>query len=162
MGKKMCKYQRFGVQKWLEHRYFTVFRAFHVFLKLQKPCKYQHDVRSTSETANHHLISCRKCRKINRNNRFGPRRPERPFWNPTRNLSLIQFWVLLLLLVAAGAAAAAALELLLPLLLPVRFCSKISRDSSRMGKHQWRTEKHQNRAQKLPNVTSETYRKEWF
>ena len=28
---------------------FTVFRAFHVFLKLQKPCKYQHFLRSTRQ-----------------------------------------------------------------------------------------------------------------
>ena len=35
---------------------FTVFRAFHVFLKLQKPCEYQHSLRST----------CQKCCNLQR------------------------------------------------------------------------------------------------
>ena len=50
--KKLRKYQRFGVQKWPKHYktlLFTVFRAFHVFLKLQKPCKYQHFLQSTRQ-----------------------------------------------------------------------------------------------------------------
>jgi len=38
-GKQLRKYQRFG----------TVFRAFHVFLKLQKSCKDRHFLRSTRQ-----------------------------------------------------------------------------------------------------------------
>ena len=51
-GKKLRKYQRFSAQKWPKHRYLQCFvPSFHVFLKLQKQCKYQHFLRST----------CQKC-----------------------------------------------------------------------------------------------------
>ena len=39
-SKKLRKYQRFGVPKVAKTPLFTVFRAFHVCLKLQKHCKY--------------------------------------------------------------------------------------------------------------------------
>ena len=67
----------------------------------------RHLFRNPLETAKHHLISCQKWREIIRNNKL-PRRPERPFWNPTRLLLLLVVMLVLVLASADATAAAAA------------------------------------------------------
>ena len=66
---KCCNLQGFGT-KWYHHGgknqrpkvantlLFTVFRAFHVFLTFQRPCKYQHFLRSTRQKFCDYNVFC--------------------------------------------------------------------------------------------------------
>ena len=66
---KCCNLQGFGT-KWYHHGgkiqrpkvantlLFTVFRAFHVFLTFQRPCKYQHFLRSTRQKFCNYNVFC--------------------------------------------------------------------------------------------------------
>ena len=105
-----------------------------------------------------------------------PKTPERPFWNPRKTIvldkvlwfstnfyttvSTMRHRTLLLLLLLLLLYRTLLLLLLLLLLFLPRLKKRTLPD--RETQWPWRTEQRQNRAQKLPNVPSETLEKQWF